>query len=112
MRGKVPQVTQCRNVGDKENTSMKLESETEQFINADTPRAVWPAYGHHCERSFWDSLSVAEQKALMEAAHEHAFRAGAALASEGEASEQVFVIQSGWIKLSVGANGREQIVAV
>jgi CRP-like cAMP-binding protein len=64
-------------------------------------------------QSFWGSLGAADQGALAARADKARFAAGAVLCQEGdEASADVFVIESGWVKISVEIGGREQIVAV
>lgn len=63
------------------------------------------------EQSFWRSLGTAGQNAL--AADEETFPAGAVLCREGDkTATDIFVIRSGWAKISVEIDGREQIVAV
>jgi CRP-like cAMP-binding protein/tetratricopeptide (TPR) repeat protein len=63
-------------------------------------------------RSFWDSLSEPERRALASSAVENVFRPGWVLCGEGDESSQVMVIHSGWTKVSVKAGPGEQIIAV
>jgi CRP-like cAMP-binding protein len=67
---------------------------------------------HPSERSFWQSLVEAEREACSRLAGEQVFRSGAVLCREGEASTHVIIVRSGWIKVAVHLDGREQIVTV
>jgi CRP-like cAMP-binding protein/tetratricopeptide (TPR) repeat protein len=66
------------------------------------------------ERSFWNALGDTERAALAAAGVEEVFRSGSVLFREGDDSSQVMIIDSGWVKVSVGAGtaGGEKILAV
>jgi CRP-like cAMP-binding protein len=63
-------------------------------------------------RTFWDALTAGERRALEGIAKERAFRAGTVLCREGDNATPVFVIESGWVKVSLKLQGRERIVAL
>ena len=62
--------------------------------------------------TFWDALTAEEQRALAALAKVRTFRAGTLLCREGDNATPVFVIESGWVKVSAKIRGRERIVAV
>jgi len=64
------------------------------------------------QQPFWDSLPAEEQDALAALASQRIFRPGEVLCCEGDTSTHVFVIESGWTKVSVAGSYREQIIAV
>jgi CRP-like cAMP-binding protein/tetratricopeptide (TPR) repeat protein len=67
-------------------------------------------------RSFWNALADPEREALAAAGVEQIFRAGSVLCRAGDEASQVMIIDSGWVKVSVGvgagAQAREEILAV
>ena len=69
---------------------------------------------HPTARSFWNALADPEREALAAAGAEEVFRAGSVLCREGDVATQVMIIDSGWVKVSVGSGGegRERILAV
>ncbi len=64
-------------------------------------------------RSFWNALADPEREALAAVGVEQVFPAGTALCREGDDTSQVMIIDSGWAKVSVRAEGGgEKILAV
>ena len=63
-------------------------------------------------RTFWDALTAGERGALEGFAKERIFRAGTVLCREGAKATPVFVLESGWVKVSLKVAGRERIVAL
>ena len=53
-----------------------------------------------------------EREELFRIAGEQVFPSGTVLCTEGEASTHVIVVRSGWVKVAVHVDGREQIVTV
>jgi CRP-like cAMP-binding protein len=63
-------------------------------------------------RTFWDALTAGERRALEGFAKERIFHAGTILCREGDQATPVFVLESGWVKVSLKLQGRERIVAL
>ncbi|MBT8225306.1 MAG: cyclic nucleotide-binding domain-containing protein [Dactylosporangium sp.] len=64
------------------------------------------------QRSFWHSLDATERKAFAAAAREQAFGGGTTLCWQDDTTTDVIMIESGWTKVTVAAEGRERIIAV
>lgn len=65
------------------------------------------------ESGFWDLLGDSEREALMAAARSRVFQDNAVLCLEGEPSTHVFILLSGWVKVSsVTREGREILEAL
>jgi CRP-like cAMP-binding protein len=62
--------------------------------------------------SFWSSLTAEEQRAFTALSREKTFSAGAILFREGQVADHVIMIRSGWIKVVVGEDRHERIIAV
>ncbi|HEX6469407.1 MAG TPA: cyclic nucleotide-binding domain-containing protein [Streptosporangiaceae bacterium] len=62
-------------------------------------------------QTFWDQLTRAERAALTANAAERTFLTGKELCREGAAAEHVFLIRSGWTKVSVRTPAGERIIA-
>ncbi len=62
--------------------------------------------------TFWAALTPPERRALEGFGKERIFRAGRLLCREGDTATPVFVLQSGWVKVSLKIQGRERIVAL
>ena len=67
---------------------------------------------HFAQWSFWRSLGTADQAALAASATEATFPPGTVLCREGDETSDVFVIESGWVRVSIQIGDREQIIAV
>jgi CRP/FNR family transcriptional regulator, cyclic AMP receptor protein len=66
--------------------------------------------GHH---RFWSLLGPEEQGALLEIAEQVTYAPGSRIFAEGEPSESVLVILSGWVMITSGfSNGEETAVAL
>ncbi len=62
---------------------------------------------------FWGLLSGGDQDALQAAARPRTFKAGTALCSEGEPSTHVFILISGWVRVTtVTRDGQEILEAL
>jgi len=59
-------------------------------------------------RSFWNALADPEREALAAAGVEQIFRAGSVLCRAGDEAAQVMIIDSGWVKVSVGVGAGAQ----
>jgi CRP-like cAMP-binding protein len=60
---------------------------------------------------FWSLLNQAERGDLVSAADKQAFPDGSVLMREGEQAGNVMIILDGWTTVSVGAGGRERVIA-
>ncbi|MEW2357941.1 Crp/Fnr family transcriptional regulator [Spirillospora sp. NPDC029432] len=63
-------------------------------------------------RPFWPALSEPERRALGGLAERGTFEAGNVLCREGDPAVRVIVVLAGWTKVSLGAAGRERIIAL
>jgi CRP-like cAMP-binding protein len=65
------------------------------------------------DRTFWRMLGGADQAGLAAQARQQVFTDGTTLCVEGEPSTHVFVLTSGWVKVSsVTSDGRDMLLAV
>jgi CRP-like cAMP-binding protein len=62
--------------------------------------------------AFWDALTAQEQRTLEGFAKIRTYRAGSVLCREGDRASRVFLLQSGWVKVSLEVAGSERIVAL
>ncbi|MQY08699.1 Crp/Fnr family transcriptional regulator [Actinomadura macrotermitis] len=63
--------------------------------------------------SFWDALDSAQRTALREAARPRSYAAKVPLCYQGDESDHIIIIESGWAKVaSVGEDGRVVVLAV
>lgn len=62
---------------------------------------------------FWGLLGREDQEALSAAGNPRAFQDGATLCMEGEPSNHLFILVSGWVKvINVTSDGRENLAAL
>lgn len=63
--------------------------------------------------AFWHALDETERRALRAAARPHTYPAKAPLCNQGDRSDHVVIIESGWVKVtSATEDGREVMLAV
>lgn len=61
---------------------------------------------------FWNLLDEAEQAVLRELGQPGVFQPGDVLCAEGEQTTHVFVLMTGWVKISSAIGGREQVLGL
>jgi hypothetical protein len=61
--------------------------------------------------NFLDFLSPAERRAFISVAHDQSFARGTRIMTEGDSAGYVIVILHGWTRVTVHANGMEQVIA-
>lgn len=73
-----------------------------------------PSCGQHDDESsidsFWKSLTGTEQNTLMRLAQQRTFSAGTMMCREGEPADRLWIIRSGWVKVSVDQDGRDRVI--
>lgn len=82
-----------------------------QIANSDPGEQRAPGQHGPGAAIFWEALDPIQRDAFRSVASLRTFAAGARLIAEGDQADHVIVILSGRTRISVEANGREQILA-
>lgn len=61
--------------------------------------------------NFWNELTTDQQDELLSVATQRTYARGAVLFHEGEPADHVVLIRTGWTKICIQENGREQVLA-